>query len=168
MTLKTLGRCLVASFLFVGSIRSAVSQEQRFYHFQITVTGGTRPVVQGQTTAPDGTQMYVVFKRPWLPDGAVRLRQGLSACGDPCFDATGPHGQETTYIRVTKGSFSAGPFSFRGNPFWPATYTMQIFVVPNMNGPFGPLEKAEITMPAYSTRLRLDTNGMFRECEAGC
>jgi hypothetical protein len=39
----------------------------------LSVTGGTRPVVTGKTNLPDGTRLIVLIDKPWAPDAACRV-----------------------------------------------------------------------------------------------
>jgi len=93
--------------------------EQRS-HFTVSVEGGLYPVIHGITDMPDGTQLFVNIKKPWLPDAQQRIAQGLPACGDDCSPATTRSNYLSgTIVAVRSGAFVAGPFSFRGQPFRP-------------------------------------------------
>jgi len=100
--------------------------EQRS-HFIASVEGGLYPVIHGITDMPDGTQLLVFVKKPWLPDSQQRLAQGLPACGEDCMPATtGSNYLIGAAVTVRGGAFVAGPFSFRGQPFRPETYSLEI------------------------------------------
>lgn len=94
--------------------------------FRLSTHGGGFPTIDGQTNLPDGTQLFVTLKKPWLPDGAERIAHGLAACGEDCIPAQGPDGLMGIKVTVERGRFTAGPFSFRGGPAAPAIYPVEI------------------------------------------
>jgi hypothetical protein len=110
-----------------------VSSEKRFY-FAVSVVGDPlRPIIKGITDMPDGTMLFVNVRKPWLPDGQQRVARGVPACGEDCFPAT----TGATYLTganvvVKRGNFAAGPFSFRGEPFPPGTYPLDISLMANL------------------------------------
>ncbi len=66
------------------------------------VEGDDRPVVVGATNLPDGTELMVTIRR----------------------SESGYMAQDKT--RVSKGAFRAGPFSQKGGPLNPGTYTIEV------------------------------------------
>jgi hypothetical protein len=99
------------------------------YSFKISVKGSDFPTITGTTNVPDGTQLLVNVKKAWLPDGQQRVARGLPACGDDCFPATAPdHRLIGVTTTVRNGRFTAGPFSFRGRPFAPGIYPLEISI----------------------------------------
>ena len=96
-------------------------------HFTISVGGGLLPIIIGTTDLPDATELFVNVKKPWLPDGAQRVARGLPACGEDCIpaEAGADHLMGAT-VTVRNRSFTAGPFSFKGEPFKPGTYPIEI------------------------------------------
>ena len=103
---------------------ASFSQQPRFV---ISVDGGLLPVITGVTDLPDGTELFVNVKKPWLSDGAQRIARGISACGEDCLSAeAGANHLIGVTVTVRNRSFSAGPFSFKGAPFSPGTYPVEI------------------------------------------
>jgi hypothetical protein len=110
------------AFAFVGAaiascltISAAFSQNEP-PHFDVVAEGMNYPIVHGTTNLPDGTILLVDLKKPWLPDGQERIARGLPACEGDCISAEGPDRLIGATVVVKRGSFSAGPFSFKGNP----------------------------------------------------
>jgi hypothetical protein len=99
--------------------------------FAISVSGDLFPIVRGTTNLPDGAELFVMLKKPWLPDGAQRLTRGLAACGDDCLPATANRSLGTI-VTVRQGIFVAGPFSFNGAPFRPGAYPLEISLSPDL------------------------------------
>jgi hypothetical protein len=76
------------------------------FAFKVTMSakteGGDKPAVIGVTNLPDGTELMVTVKR-----------------GESGYMAQGK-------VRVSNGSFRAGPFSQKAAPLIPGTYTIEI------------------------------------------
>jgi len=105
------------------------------YRFTISTTGGVRPTIRGTANLPDGTELRIDIKKPWLPDAQRRLAAGLAACEDNCVPARSEReaAGDPSYTVVKNGRFTEGPFSFpidanRLRPFRPGTYPVEIFV----------------------------------------
>jgi hypothetical protein len=78
---------------------------------------------------PEGTRLFVLLKKPELPDGDLRIARGLPVCGDvDCYPATGPENLLGTNVIVKGGRFIAGPFSFNGEAFKPGSYPLEIYL----------------------------------------
>ena len=96
---------------------------------ETSVSGGARPTVTGTTNLPDGTQLYIWLKKPWLPNGKERLAVGLSACGDDCFpvqtNSKLPDGVGLGVV-VKNGHFSDGPFTDNGAALRPGEYVLEV------------------------------------------
>jgi hypothetical protein len=103
------------------------AQDRSGIYFDISVTGGLYPIIEVTTNLPDGSTLFINIKKPWLPDGAQRIAQGLAACGVDCLPATtGTNFLTGEIVVVENGRFTAGPFSFVGKPFQPGTYPIEI------------------------------------------
>ena len=96
-----------------------------------SVSGGARPIVTGTTNLPDGTQLFIVLQKPWLPNAKERLAVGLPACADDCFplqtNSTLPNGVSLGVV-VKNGHFSDGPFTHRGAALPPGEYVLEVNV----------------------------------------
>ncbi len=99
---------------------------------ETSVSGGARPIVTGTTNLPGGTQLYILVKKPWLPNGKERLAMGLSACGDDCFplqtNSKLPDGGAGLGVVVKNGHFSDGPFTDNGAALRPGEYVLEVSV----------------------------------------
>jgi hypothetical protein len=81
-----------------------------------------RPVVDGYTNLPNGTQLMVALFPPREPDAEDRLRRGLSACRFGCMSSQSD-------ARVQNGRFTAGPFSIADHELYPGTYRLWVTVL---------------------------------------
>jgi hypothetical protein len=107
-----------------ANIHASFSQQP---HFIISVGGGLLPIIMGTTDLPDGTEIFVNVKKPWLFDGAQRVARGLSACGEDCISAeVGAEHLIGITVTIRNRGFTVGPFSFKGEPFKPGTYPIEI------------------------------------------
>jgi hypothetical protein len=112
------------SFVAIGAAPSQNLPDKA--HFSISVSGGVYPTITASTNLPDGTQLLVNVKKPWLPDAQQRMARGLAACGEDCLPATGYDNQIGIVVKIKGGAFAAGPFSFLGQPFRPGVYPVEI------------------------------------------
>ena len=117
----------VAMLASAGAVWSQGGQT----HIGVSVSGGVFPVINGITNLRDGTQLFVIVKKPWLPDGAQRISRGVPACEDDCIPATDSRGVMGAIVSVRDGGFVAGPFSFNGKPFKPGAYPLEISLSPD-------------------------------------
>jgi hypothetical protein len=93
---------------------------------ETSVSGGARPLITGMTNLPDGTQLYIWLKKPWLPNAKERLAVGLAACGDDCFPLQTKVPGGGLGVVVTNGQFSDGPFTDKGAVLRPGTYVLEV------------------------------------------
>jgi hypothetical protein len=141
----------------VGVAGTSVHGQSR-HQFQLSVSGGVFPIISGETDAPEGTRIFVNLTKPLLPDAQQRMARGLPGCGEDCVPATGPNhlfGVETVAIG---GRFTAGPFSFGGEPFRPNVYPVEIYEFVNMSEASLAEAKAATT-PVYVTKIEVTANG---------
>jgi hypothetical protein len=102
--------------------------------FTVTVGGDLLPMIRGTADFTDGTQLFILIRKPWLPDAQERMARGQPACGDDCAPATTGEDHVFGAIAVVhEGKFVAGPFSFRGQPFKPGRYPLEIFRALDVN-----------------------------------
>jgi hypothetical protein len=111
--------------------RSATEgSENRKYNITLTATRSNFPNVVGSTNFPDGTKLLVSRNKPRLPNAGELLAAGLPMCEDDCLPASGPKGERLGVGTVVlSGAFSAGPFSWGGNPFRQGAFEVEIFLV---------------------------------------
>ncbi len=141
----------------VGVAGTSVYGQSR-HHFQLSVSGGVYPIISGETDAPDGTRIFVNLTKPLLPDAQQRMARGLAGCGEDCVPATGPNhlfGVETV---AKNGRFTAGPFSFGGEPFQPNIYPVEIYVFVDMSQASLAEAKAA-TSPVYVAKIQVTAEG---------
>jgi hypothetical protein len=117
---------LMAATISMAGI-GAARCEQNHYHFAVSGSASPFPTVRGTTDMPNGTWLFIDFKKPWLPDAQQRIARGLPACGSDCIPAeTGADHLLRATVVVQNGGFTAGPFSFKGQPIPPGTYPVEI------------------------------------------
>jgi hypothetical protein len=105
----TLGACLAMS----------AAQGQNF-QINVFANGAEHPVIRGSTNLPDGTNLTVVLKKPWLPDGQQRIARGVPACEENCVPAE-------DNVAVRRGVFETKPFSFNQKPIRAGTYEVEVW-----------------------------------------
>jgi hypothetical protein len=145
---------LLAICLFMGA---GFGHAQTRAHFKISIDGGNYPIIRGDTNLPNGTKLFINLKKPWLPNGAQRLAQGLAACGEDCLPATGPDHHLGINVIVQSGTFVAGPFSFNDRPFSPNIYPLEIFIIPDPKTATVQESKASFR-PIYLSKIRITEN----------
>lgn len=111
------GLVAILSWMLPASAHS----ETFIVKIDVTVTGGSRPIVKGVTNLPDGMRLAVSFRRPWLPDGQYRISLGLPACGETCWPISNDH-----VVEVKNGRFEDGPFNDAGRDLKPGRYMLDI------------------------------------------
>ena len=117
---------LASAAFFITAVCAAQGQENQ-YHFAVSASASPFPIVRGTTDIPDGTWLFIDFKKPWLPDAQQRIARGLPACGSDCVPAeTGANHLLGATVGVQNGGFTAGPFSFKGQPIPPGLYPIEI------------------------------------------
>src|SRR5580704_8612897 len=117
---------LASAAILMAAVCAAQGQENQ-YHFAVSASASPFPMVKGATDMPDGTWLFVDFKKPWLPDAQQRIARGLPACGSDCIPAeTGADHLVGATVEVQNGGFTAGPFSFKGQPIPPGIYSVEI------------------------------------------
>lgn len=151
-----------AALLLLGQVAGA---EGDVHRFAVAPIGGLRPTVTGTTDLPDGTELLVNVKKVWLPDAQQRLARGLPGCEQGCLPATGPSGESLGVKATVAGQrFSAGPYSFGGQPFTRGPYIVEVFITtpPTDRETAGltPRQAIEIEVerlknPAYSTTIQV-------------
>ena len=100
---------------------SSVAADTIFVQFINKFSGGNKPTIIGETNLPNGTNISLILKKPYLPDARSRLQHGLPACEDNCFPLTAD-----TQTIVMDGHFSDGPFTNDGKALPPGAYTLEI------------------------------------------
>jgi hypothetical protein len=99
------------------------------YDLKVSATPSTFPTIVGSTNLPDGARLIVSINKPRLPNARERLAAGLPMCEDDCIPASGPHGETLGVTTVVEsGTFSAGPFSWAGKPFWQGAFDVEIYL----------------------------------------
>ncbi len=119
------------AIIFAVAACVASFNEARATTFSISVAGDAFPIISGTTDLPDGTQVLVMIKKPWMPDGQQRIARGIPACDGDCFPADGPGHLMGQIVTVRQGRFSAGPFSFNDAPFRSGSYPIEISLSPD-------------------------------------
>ena len=124
------------------------SAAARGFTFQVSVTGGRRPIISVATNLYDGTAISMILGTPYSEDWQFRLAAGKAACDPDCFDARGPQFD----LVVRGGQFSNGPYLHSGRPLASGSYPLQIFLSADATGlasrrPLVPVYRTEIVIP---------------------
>jgi hypothetical protein len=130
---------------FTASVAHSQSEHS---HFNIFAEGIDHPIVRGVTNMPDGTNLTVVLKKPWLPDGQQRLERGLAACEDDCVPP------EDSVI-VKHGSFATRPFSFNGKAIRAGVYAIEIWHPIGPNETLQQMQSMERFKPIFTSTVRV-------------
>ena len=118
---------LAAAAAILIAATCAAQCQQNQHYFTVSASASPFPIVRGTTNMPDGTWLFINFKKPLLPDAQQRIAQGLPACGSDCIPAeTGANHLLGATVGVQNGGFTAGPFSFKGQPIPPGLYPIEI------------------------------------------
>jgi hypothetical protein len=92
---------------------------------EASVSAGTRPTVTGTTNLPDGTNLWISIRKPWLPNGKERLAVGLNPCEPDCIPFEAGNGM----VAVKNGRFSDGPITDEGGAaISPGNYVLEITI----------------------------------------